>query len=64
LKSGGEIAGKAAVLGLCDATPDIVKWLEQLGVVFSREKDGKLALRAFGGQSRNRTAYAGPATGK
>lgn len=64
LKSGGDIAGKAAVTGLCDAAPRIVKWLEQLGVVFSREKDGKLALRAFGGQSRNRTAYAGAATGK
>ena len=64
LKSGGSIAGKDAVEGLCSAAPDIVRWLENLGVVFSRDEDGEVALRAFGGQSRNRTAYAGASTGK
>ena len=63
-KSGGNIAGRKAVEGLCSAAPEIVRWLEKLGVVFSREKDGTLSLRAFGGQSRNRTAYAGASTGK
>lgn len=63
-KSGGNIAGRKAVEGLCSAAPEIVRWLEKLGVVFSREKDGVLSLRAFGGQSRNRTAYAGASTGK
>lgn len=64
LKSGGNIAGKNAVSGLCSAAPDIVRWLESLGVVFSRNENGEVALRAFGGQSRNRTAYAGASTGK
>ena len=64
LKSGCNIAGKEAVLGLCSAAPEIVKQLERLGVVFSREENGEVALRAFGGQSRNRTAYAGASTGK
>lgn len=64
LKSGGNIAGKETVSGLCSAAPDIVRWLEGLGVVFSRGEDGAVALRAFGGQSRNRTAYAGASTGK
>ena len=64
LKSGGNIAGEKAVLGLCSAAPDIVRWLESLGVVFSRSETGDVALRAFGGQSRNRTAYAGASTGK
>ena len=64
LKSGGDIAGKNAVLGLCSAAPDIVHWLEDIGVVFSRNDEGEVALRAFGGQSRNRTAYAGASTGK
>jgi succinate dehydrogenase / fumarate reductase flavoprotein subunit len=49
LKSGGNIAGKEAVLGLCSAAPDIVRYLERLGVVFSREENGEVALRAFGG---------------
>ena len=64
LKSGGDIAGKEAVLGLCSAAPEIIRYLERLGVVFSREENGEVALRAFGGQSRNRTAYAGASTGK
>ena len=64
LKSGGSIAGKEAVLGLCSTAADIVRWLESLGVVFSRDANGAVALRAFGGQSRNRTAYAGASTGK
>ncbi|MBQ5646297.1 MAG: FAD-binding protein, partial [Treponema sp.] len=36
LKSGGNIAGKEAVLGLCNAAPDIIRQLEKLGVVLSR----------------------------
>ena len=64
LKSGGDIAGKNAVFGLCSAAPEIVRWLESIGVVFSRDEKGEVALRAFGGQSRNRTAYAGASTGK
>ena len=64
LKSGGNIAGKKAVLGLCSDAPEIIRWLEKLGVVFSRTECGEVALRAFGGQSRNRTAYADASTGK
>ena len=64
LKSGGNIAEKEAVWGLCSAAPEIVRWLESLGVVFSRDDNGEVALRAFGGQSRNRTVYAGASTGK
>ena len=64
LKSGGNIAGENAVKGLCQNAKSIVEWLEQLGVVFTRDNDGKTALRAFGGQSKNRTAYAGASTGK
>ena len=32
--------------------------------MFAREAGGEFALRAFGGQSCNRTAYAGASTGK
>ena len=64
LKSGGNIAGRAAVTGLCSAAPEIVRRLESLGVVFTRDEGGEVSLRAFGGQSRNRTAYAGASTGK
>lgn len=64
LKGGNYIAGEKAVRGLCEAAPDIVKWLESLGTVFSRNKDGSISRRAFGGQSFPRTHYAGTSTGK
>ena len=64
LKSGGNLAGETAVKGLCERASGIVRWLARLGVVFSRNDKGEVALRAFGGQSRNRTAYAGASTGK
>lgn len=64
LKSGGNIAGTKAVSALCSSAPEIVNRLERLGVVFSRDEKGDVALRAFGGQSCNRTAYAGSSTGK
>lgn len=64
LKSGGNIGGKEAVEGLCAAAPGIIRRLDDLGVVFNRDEKGQVALRPFGGQSRNRTAYAGASTGK
>lgn len=64
LKSGGNIAGAEAVAGLCAEAADIIRWLTRLGVMFSKDDAGEVALRALGGQSCNRTAYAGAATGK
>ena len=64
LSSGGDIAGKEAVSNLCATAPELIRWLESLGVVFTREENGEMTLRALGGQSCNRTAYAGAATGK
>lgn len=61
---GCRIAGERTVTGLCTDAPHILTWLEGLGVVFTRNADGSLARRAFGGQSRKRTAYAGASTGK
>ena len=64
LKSGGNIAGEEAVSNLCLGAAEIIQWLESLGVVFSKNENGEMSLRALGGQSYNRTAYAGAATGK
>ena len=64
LKSGGNIAGEDAVLGLCSGAAEIIRWLERLGVMFSRDENGEVVLRALGGQSCNRTTYAGASTGK
>ncbi len=64
LKGGCDIAGEKAVRGMCSAAPDIVRWLESLGTVFSRDSGGRISRRAFGGQTYPRTNYAGTATGK
>ena len=64
IKSGGNIAGENAVLDLCSGAPEIIRWLEHLGVMFSRDERGEVILRVLGGQSYNRTAYAGASTGK
>ena len=64
LTSGGNIAGREAVSGLCSSAAEIIDWLERLGVVFTRDNSGEVSLRTLGGQSRSRTVYAGAATGK
>lgn len=64
LKGGCHIAGKEAVSGLCESAPDVIKWLEKLGTVFTTEPDGSVSKRAFGGQSYKRTCFCGTSTGK
>ena len=64
LKGGCFVAGKDAVRGLCEDAPDIIRWLETLGTVFSTDEDGTIKRRAFGGQSYKRTCYCGSSTGK
>lgn len=64
LKSGKNIAGSKSVEGLCNDAPHIIGWLEGLGVVFTRNENGNIARRAFGGQTYKRTAFSGSSTGK
>lgn len=64
LKGGCGIAGREEVYRLCQAAPDVIAWLEDMGMVFTRDKEGRIDLRAFGGQSRRRTAFSGACTGK
>ena len=64
LEGGRNIAGKNAVSSLCKAAPGIVEQLERRGTVFTRDADGSISRRAFGGQSYPRTCYCGASTGK
>ena len=64
LKGGCMIAGRDAVTGLCSRAPEIVRWLETLGAVFTLNENGIIDQRAFGGQSCRRTCYCGASTGK
>jgi succinate dehydrogenase / fumarate reductase flavoprotein subunit len=63
LKGSDYLADQPAVETLVrSAAGDIIQ-LEHWGVPFSRNSDGTLAQRAFGGQKRKRTTYAGDKTG-
>ena len=64
MSGGCDIASRTAVEGLCRRAPQIIHWLEELGTVFTRDDKQQIDLRAFGGQSHKRTAYAGASTGK
>ena len=64
LKGGCDIAGPEAVAWLCESAEEIIRYLENIGTVFSVDDDGHPARRAFGGQSFKRTCYCGSATGK
>ncbi|MBI4043817.1 MAG: FAD-binding protein [Candidatus Diapherotrites archaeon] len=57
------LADQDAVEVLCREAKRNVLELESLGVVFSRNRDGSIAQRAFGGQRFNRTCYAADRTG-
>ena len=63
MKAGGDIADEAAVRGLTNAAPDIIRYLASLGVPFNL-KDNLIQQRNFGGQKKKRTAYAKSSTGK
>lgn len=64
IKGGCYLEKEDDVLRFCERAPENLQWLEKMGVVFNRKEDGTICVRAFGGQSRKRTAYAGASTGK
>lgn len=64
MKSGSYINDKDSVEHLVNSAPEIIKWLESIGVNFALDEEGRVDLRRFGGQSKVRTAYAGARTGK
>lgn len=61
---GSDYLGDApAVEALCQESPEEVIRLEHWGMPFSREEDGRVSQRPFGGLSFPRTTYAGAETG-
>jgi succinate dehydrogenase / fumarate reductase flavoprotein subunit len=63
VKGSDYLADQDAVAILTQEAPNVVIDLEHLGVLFSRLPDGRIAQRAFGGHSHNRTCYAADKTG-
>ena len=63
LKSAHSLADEKMVEFLCKKATNAVKWLDSIGVCFSRTKDGKIAQRTLGGASAPRACYAQDYTG-
>ncbi len=63
VKGSDYLADQDAVAILTQEAAGVVIDLEHMGVLFSRLPDGKIAQRAFGGHSHNRTCYAADKTG-
>lgn len=63
VKGSDYLADQDAVAILTQSAPEVVIDLEHLGVLFSRLPDGRIAQRAFGGHSHDRTCYAADKTG-
>jgi succinate dehydrogenase / fumarate reductase, flavoprotein subunit len=63
VKGADYLADQDAVAILTQEAPEVVIDLEHMGVLFSRSADGRIAQRAFGGHSHNRTCYAADKTG-
>jgi succinate dehydrogenase / fumarate reductase flavoprotein subunit len=61
---GSDYLGDApAIETLCQDSPEEVVQLEHWGMAFSRDDDGRMSQRPFGGLSFPRTTYAGAETG-
>lgn len=63
LKSAHGEADEEAVRFMCSEAPSAVEYLNNIGVCFSRTKDGKIAQRRLGGASAPRACYAQDYTG-
>ncbi|AXR83343.1 FAD-binding protein [Natrarchaeobaculum sulfurireducens] len=63
MKGADYLADAPAVETFAETIPEEVTQLELWGMAFSREDDGRIAQRPFGGMSFPRTAYAGAETG-
>lgn len=64
INGGNELNHPIAVKRLCEDAPKLVEYLASIGTSFTRDPDGNIDLRYFGGQKKKRTAYAGARTGK
>lgn len=64
LKAGCDLANIEAVKNMTNIAPQIIKKLSEMGVIFSRENNGNINLRYFGGQKKMRTVFAKSSIGK
>lgn len=63
VKGSDYLADQDAVELMCQEAPKTIRWAERMGAAFSRNENGTIAQRPFGGQSSPRACYAKDRTG-
>lgn len=63
VKGSDYLADQDCVEFMCTKAPETIRWAERMGAVFSRDEEGDIAIRPFGGQSQPRACYAKDRTG-
>ena len=63
LKSAHGEADEEAIRFMCGEAPQAVRWLDEIGVCFSRTEESTIAQRTLGGASAPRACYAQDYTG-
>ncbi len=63
VKGSDYLGDQDAIELMCSKAPETIRWMEGMGAVFSRDDQGKIAQRPFGGQSFPRACYAKDRTG-
>ncbi len=63
VKGSDYLGDQDAIELMCQKAPETIRWFEKMGAVFSRNDDGTIAQRPFGGQSKPRACYAKDRTG-
>ena len=63
VKGSDYLADQDCVELMCTKAPETIRWAERMGAVFSRNEEGNIAVRPFGGQSQPRACYAKDRTG-
>jgi len=63
LAAGDGLCERSVVQSFAQEAAKEVLWLDQMGVPFNRDKDGRIDRRLFGSNSRSRSCYTDDRTG-
>ena len=63
MRSSHNLGDKGNISFMCNEAANIIKWLDQLGVPFSRDENNNIAQRKLGGASDKRACYSSDYTG-
>jgi len=63
IKSANNLGSVESIIMMCEEAFDTIKWLDTLGVPFSRDENNNIAQRQMGGASNKRACYSADYTG-